>query len=191
MRSTSGSPTPLPPVIYRPFLARFFTISAASSQFSEETAVVSGVGVGDSLMAAAGRDDLGEDPRLADNAGRVAHEKEIDAAIEQWTRGQSSQEVLAALEAASVPSGPILSVQDMASDPQYQARGMFERVAVPQSVKADGQLAIPAIPPRLNRTPGATEWAGPELGAHNEEVFGGLLGLSEAEIKGLERQSII
>ena len=148
-------------------------------------------GFGDSLMAAAGRDDLGEDPRLADNAGRVAHEKEIDAAIEQWTRGQRSEEVLAALEAASVPSGPILSVQDMASDPQYEARGMFERVAVPQSVKADGQLAIPAIPPRLNRTPGATEWAGPELGAHNEEVFGGLLGLSEAEIKGLERQSII
>ena len=77
------------------------------------------------MMAAAGRDDLGEDPRLADNAGRVAHEKEIDAAIEQWTRCQSSQEVLAALEAASVPG---LTADEPAPVPQ-RGRGADDDAA--------------------------------------------------------------
>lgn len=52
------------------------------------------------LMTAAGRPELGTDPRLADNAGRVEHEPEIDAAITAWTRSLTSEQVLAALEAA-------------------------------------------------------------------------------------------
>ena len=58
-------------------------------------------------MAAIGRDDLGNDPALADNAGRVARVAEIDAAIGAWTAERSVDEVLSALDAASVPAGRI------------------------------------------------------------------------------------
>lgn len=139
------------------------------------------------LMIAAGRPDLAEDPRLARNDGRVRHEAEIDEAIEAWTRQHPFAEVLAALEKAGVPAGPIYSVEDQLRDPHFQARGLFERLPLP-----DGDtVLLPAIAPKLSETPGATEWPGPPLGAHNDEVYRGLLGLSERELDELKARGAI
>lgn len=138
------------------------------------------------LMCAVGRDDLAHDPRLANNAGRVQHEKEIDAAIAAWTRVRDSTAVLKTLDDISVPGGPIYSVADMAADPHFNARGLFEEVEV-----ADQRLKIPAIMPRLRETPGRTQWAGPELGAHTAEVLSSLLALSPAECAELRSQGVI
>jgi crotonobetainyl-CoA:carnitine CoA-transferase CaiB-like acyl-CoA transferase len=138
------------------------------------------------LMRAAGRDDLADDARLADNAGRVTHQQEVDAAIAEWTSRLPSSEVLARLEQASVPCGPIYTIEDMSRDSHYRARGMFECVEV------DGQpLEIPAIVPRLADTPGATLWPGPALGEHNEEIYGGVLGYSASELKRLADEGVI
>ena len=138
------------------------------------------------LMHAAGRDDLAGDLRLADNAGRVAHQDEVDDAIARWTCTLEADRVLAVLDDAGVPAGPIYSVADMIDDPQYNARGLFE------TVEAGGApLKIPAIVPKLDRTPGATLWPGPELGAHNREVYVGALGLDEAELRSLEEDGIV
>lgn len=138
------------------------------------------------LCETMGRPDMAADPRTTDNAGRVQHEAEIDAVIAKWCGQQDSDSVLAALETARVPSGPIYSVADMMQDPHYQARGLFEEVAVPQ-----GKLKIPAMVPKLSGTPGHTQWAGPEVGAYNQQVYGDLLGLAEAEIEQLREQGII
>jgi len=90
-------------------------------------------GNGDSIFKrlchAMGRDDLADDPRLADNAGRVEHEKELDEAIGTWTSTLTGDQLLAALDEARVPGGPIYSVVDMLEDPQYNARAMFEDVS--------------------------------------------------------------
>ncbi len=138
------------------------------------------------LMRAAGRDDLADDARLANNAGRVEHQEEVDAAISRWTATLPSAQVLAILTEASVPSGPIYSVEDMMEDPQYQARGLFETVEV------DGEpLKIPAIVPMLADTPGETLWPGPSLGAHNEEIYGELLGYSKSDIERLSADGVI
>jgi len=138
------------------------------------------------LMKRAGRRDLAEDPRLQTNAGRVENQIEIDDAIKAWTSGLKAADILAALEEAQVPAGPINSVADMFSDPQFQARGLFEEVGTPQ-----GPLKVPAILPKLSATPGRTEFAGPEVGSHNQEIFGGLLGLSEEEMADLRRRKIV
>ena len=138
------------------------------------------------LMTAIGRPELGDDPRLADNAGRVTHEAEIDTAITAWTSSLDAAEVLSQLAAVSVPSGPIYSVVDMMRDPHFQARGLF------QEVEIDGKpLKLPALVPRLSDTPGGTEWPGPAVGSHNDEIFGQLLGLSEAERDTLSQNGII
>lgn len=132
------------------------------------------------LMHAAGHPDLAEDPRMADNAGRVVHEATIDAALAQWTGSISSVEVLRILSDADVPSGPMYSVEDMLVDPQYQARGMFETVQ-----GTDGEVTIPAIMPKLGTTPGETNWAGPgEVGGSSEEVYLAA-GFSESELQAL------
>jgi crotonobetainyl-CoA:carnitine CoA-transferase CaiB-like acyl-CoA transferase len=138
------------------------------------------------LMTAIGRTDLANDPRMADNAGRVKHEKELDDAIGAWTGSLDSTEVLSVLEKAEVPAGPIYSVVDMMKDPHFNARGLFEEVMVNGS-----PLKIPAMMPFLSETPGRTEWPGPAIGQHNQEVLGGLLGYDEARLRELTEAGII
>ncbi len=138
------------------------------------------------LMTAAGRSDMANDPALATNAGRVEHEAQIDQALALWCAAHSSTHVVATLEEAKVPVGPIYSVEDMMSDPQYLYRGMFEQVEV------DGEpLKIPAIVPRLASTPGRTDWPGTEIGSHNQEVLQGILGLDDAQLAQLRREGVI
>lgn len=138
------------------------------------------------LMREAGRADLADDPRLADNAGRVTHQGEVDGAIAGWTATLPAEEVFSRLESASVPAGPIYNVRDMFEDPHYQARGMFEPVSV-----NDRELKVPAITPRLGTTPGRTDFPGPELGAHNAEVFGQLLELDQDVLDTLAAAGVI
>jgi len=138
------------------------------------------------LMTCAGRQDLADDKRMADNAGRVEHESEIDKAISKWTAEIVSSEVLETLENAAVPCGPIYSVKDMFSDPHYHARGLFESIDY-----AGGQLDVAAIHPRLSKTPGRTDSGGPELGEHTAEVLKSYLGMSDEEFSDLRSAEII
>ena len=156
---------------------------------SDDKHVIIG-GNGDSifkrLMIAIGRPDMAEDPRFEHNQGRVENEKEIDAAIEKWTREHTSDEILTTMDEVSVPAGPILSVEDMMNDEHYIARGMF------QEVEANGRtLHIPAMLPILTETPGSTEWPGPELSEHTEEVLTDLLGKDEGEITQLREDGVV
>ena len=138
------------------------------------------------LMTAIGRDDLGRDPALADNSGRVARVAEIDAAIGAWAAQRSVTEVLAALDAAAVPAGRIYSVADIAADPHYQARGMIETVRMP-----DGSaLSVPGIVPKLSRTPGSHRRNAPALGQDTDAVLGEI-GLTPAQIQALKDKGII
>lgn len=138
------------------------------------------------LMRAAGRADMADDPRFATNADRVKHEAEVDAAISAWTATLSAAEVAARMEEAVVPVGRLYDAKDIVQDPHYQARGMFEEVEV-----GGRPLKIPAMAPKLKGTPGRTDWPGPELGSHNREVFGGLLGLDAARIDQLVKEGVI
>jgi crotonobetainyl-CoA:carnitine CoA-transferase CaiB-like acyl-CoA transferase len=138
------------------------------------------------LMRAIGQPQMAEDPILANNAGRVRHEQEIDAAISAWTRSHNSQEVIGILDEISVPGGPIYSVVDMANDAHFHARALFEEV------DAEGTpLKIPAISPKLSATPGATRWAGPKVGEHTDEVLKELLRLDDAEIRRLRDAKVV
>ena len=137
------------------------------------------------LMRAAGRADMSADPRFEHNAGRVEHEREIDHAIAAWTSTMESAQVLKVLQEADVPSGPIYSVADMFEDPHFHARGLFQEVEA-----GDKALKIPTIAPLLSDTPGGTDWAGPEVGAHSQEVFREILGLSEEAIESLRRSGV-
>lgn len=139
------------------------------------------------LMTAIGRDDLANDPRLAGNPGRVTHQKLIDGAIAAWADKLTSAEVIQTMEEADVPVGAIFSIADAFEDPHYQARGMFEQVAIPNQ---DQPLAIPAILPKLTGTPGSTEWPGGEVGSHTDELLQAL-GLDAGRIAYLKEHGIV
>ena len=138
------------------------------------------------LMATIGRGDLGSDPALADNAGRVARVEEIDAAIGQWTLGLTVDEVLAALDKVSVPAGRIYTVADIAADPHYRARGMLDELRMD-----DGSLlAVPGIVPKLSRTPGGHRRNAPQVGQDTDAVLREM-GLSAAQIQALKDKGIV
>jgi formyl-CoA transferase len=139
------------------------------------------------LMQLIGRSDLAEHPEMQNNAGRVGHEAEIDQAITDWTLTKSYDEAYRELVAADVPTGPVYSIADIVKDPQYIARGMFETV----EIDPGDTVKIPAVVPKLSASPGGTEWIGPKLGEHNEEIFCGLLEMSPAEYKELVNSGII
>ncbi|QDL39158.1 CaiB/BaiF CoA transferase family protein [Rhodoferax sediminis] len=167
-------------------------VSAASEPLEAGSvgAYVLIAGNGDSifrrLMTAIGRADLGADPALADNVGRVARVQEIDAAIGAWTARHSVAEVLAVLDQAQVPAGRIYTVADIAADPHYRARGMVDEVRMD-----DGSLlALPGIVPKLSRTPGAHRRNAPALGQDTDAVLRGM-GLSNAQIQALKDQGIV
>jgi formyl-CoA transferase len=119
------------------------------------------------LMQAIGREDLAHDPALAHNAGRVARVDEIDQAIGDWAATRSVDEVLAALDAASVPAGRIYTVADIAADPHYRARGMLQEVTFPDG----GRVTVPGVVPHLSRTPGGQHRQAPALGQDTSEVL--------------------
>ena len=138
------------------------------------------------LMKVIERDDLGLNPALADNVGRVANVAEIDAAIGQWTATRSVDEVVAALDKAGIPAGRIYTVADIAADPHYQARGMLASVQI-----ADGStLAVPGIVPKLSATPGQHRRNAPTLGQDTDAVLREL-GLSAQQIQGLKDKGIV
>ena len=138
------------------------------------------------LMQAIGRADLGADPALSGNAGRVARVTEIDAAIGLWASQLSVPEVLAQLEAAAVPAGRIYTIADIATDPHYQARGMIEPV-----VMDDGStLALPGIVPKLSKTPGSHRRNAPRLGQDTDAVLAEM-GLTAEQITALRVRGII
>ncbi len=140
-------------------------------------------GNGDSVfkrfMTAIGRPDLATDSRFANNNDRVHHDEILDKIIGDWAAERNYDEVYATLDAANVPIGPIYSVADIAADPHYAARGMLQKFMSPDI----GELDIPGIVPKLSETPGETEWLGPKLGEHNQEIYGGLLGIDPAQLE--------
>ena len=138
------------------------------------------------LMIAAGHPDMASNPEMATNDGRVKNEAIIDQALAKWCLTKPSEQILDILEQNRVPSGPIYNIEDMMRDKHYIARGMFEQVEI------DGKpLRIPALVPKLSRTPGKTDWPGSEVGSHTNEILEDRLGLSKKQIELLRKDQVI
>jgi len=138
------------------------------------------------LMAVIGRDDLGNDPSLADNAGRAKRADELDRVIGEWTARHDADAIVQVLNEAQVPNGKIYSIADIARDAQFLARAMIREVRLPEGVT----LKVPGVVPRLTETPGDLEWIGPKLGEHTDEVLA-RLGYSAADISGMRARKIV
>jgi formyl-CoA transferase len=138
------------------------------------------------LMTLIGREDLAQDPALADNTGRVARVDELDAAIGAWTAQRGVEDVLRALEGAEVPSGRIYTVADIAADPHYRARGMLHEVTMD-----DGStLTVPGIVPKLSATPGGHRRNAPDIGQDTDAVLREM-GLKPDQIQTLKDRGIV
>jgi formyl-CoA transferase len=138
------------------------------------------------LMGVIGRDDLGADPGLANNAGRAARAAELDAAIGVWTATRPASEVLEVLGAARVPAGKVYTAKDIAEDPHYRARDMI----LSQSTRDGYTLEVPGVVPKLMGTPGSVRSSAPGLGDDTEGVLREI-GLTEEQIAALRSKGVV
>ncbi len=163
---------------------------APSNAYRCADGVVLIAGNGDSifkrLMQVIAREDLGNDPALANNAGRVERVKELDAAIEAWTQGRSVTDVLAALAKASVPAGRVYTAKDIVEDPHYRARDMI----LQQQTRDGHEIEVPGIVPKLMGTPGQVRSSAPKLGDDTDAVLAEL-GMSADQIDELRNKKVV
>jgi crotonobetainyl-CoA:carnitine CoA-transferase CaiB-like acyl-CoA transferase len=135
-----------------------------------------------------GQPELVQDPRFNTHSARGENAGLLDQIISEWAVQHDAQELDKLLNGAGVVCGPIYTIADIYNDPHYAARDMIVRV----KDNYFGDLAMPGVVPKLTESPGELRWTGPQtLGQHNDEVYGKLLGLSEAEIGRLAGDGII
>jgi formyl-CoA transferase len=165
-------------------------IAPSNAYRCSDGGVVLVAGNGDSifkrLMAAIGRDDLGSDPALADNAGRVRQVVEIDRAIEAWTLTRTTNEALQALREAQVPAGRAYTAKDIVEDPHYRAREMVLK----QETRDGYEVEVPGVVPKLLGTPGAIRSSAPGLGDDTDAVLGEI-GFSADHVAALRARKVV
>jgi formyl-CoA transferase len=140
------------------------------------------------LCRVIGRPELSADGRFATHWARGQHAAELDAIIGAWVGERDAAEVDRAMNENGIVCGPVYTIADIFADPQYRARGMLVEMEDPEV----GTIVTPGVVPRLSETPGAARWTGSwQLGCHNSEVYGGLLGLGDDELRALAREGVI
>jgi len=140
------------------------------------------------LAEAMGRPELGTDERYATHLARGQNQLELDELINSWTRTLTVDEVDALMIAYSIPAGRVYRAPEMLADPHFKAREAIIEV----ETERFGKLKMQGAFPKLSATPSGVRSPAPSLvGQHNEEVYGGLLGLSGAEIGALKAAGAI
>jgi CoA:oxalate CoA-transferase len=139
------------------------------------------------LLKAMGREDLRDDPRFNSPAARVNNREETDALIAGWTQTLGKMEVFAAAQRHRIPLAPVRDVGEVMHDPHMHERGFLEEIEHDEI----GRLVVPNSPLRFHGAEPTHATPSPKLGQHNDEVYGGLLGLSGAEIAELRESGAI
>lgn len=137
------------------------------------------------LMTVIGRDDLGNDPQLENNDGRVKRVAELDHAIGQWTKSVSTTQALEALDSVAVPAGRIYTIADIANDPHYKARGNIQTIEMQDGSRID----VPGVIPKLSRTPGSIKALAPDIGQNTDEILKSI-GLTNEQVTSLKERGV-
>jgi crotonobetainyl-CoA:carnitine CoA-transferase CaiB-like acyl-CoA transferase len=119
------------------------------------------------LVDVLGAPALAEDPRFRDNPARMKALPALVDALAPLFRTRTTGEWLAALDAAGVPAGPVLSIAEMLADPQTSARGMVADVRHARL----GTVRTLGLPVKLSATPGGLRRGAPVLGEHTREIL--------------------
>jgi succinyl-CoA---D-citramalate CoA-transferase len=140
------------------------------------------------LCDAMGQPDLAEDPRFSTHLARGENQQEIERIVGEWSALLDAREIYTLLNEHGVVCGPIYTIADIFDDPQFKARDMLVEHVDPDF----GSYIGPGIVPKFSATPGRLRWSATwDVGSHNEEIYCGLVGLSESELYELKREGVV
>ena len=140
------------------------------------------------LCRVIGRPELADDDRFSTHWSRGQHAEQLDEIIGEWVAERDAAEVDRVMNDSGIVCGPVYTIADIFEDPQYRARNLLVEMSDPEL----GAIVAPGVVPRLSETPGELRWTGPwQLGSHNAEIYGGLLGLTDGELRRLAEEGVI
>ncbi len=135
----------------------------------------------------ASHSEWASDARFTDLPGRIAHKKELDSLVESWTAQWTPHQVMLMLQREEIAAGAVQTAEDLYRDPHLRERGFARDVYHPQL----GCMTQVGPTVRLSETPGSVRHQAHVPGQDNEAVFGGLLGMSSANIKELVEREVL
>ncbi len=142
----------------------------------------------EALCKVMGKPELSHDPRFADCLARLHHVDDVERVVEAWTMTQDKVEAMRALQQAGVAAGPVMPHYEHFTNPQYQARGVFQEISHPEA----GTFLFQGIAGyRLSKTPGYNQRHAPLFGEHNRYLLHDVLGMTEDQVADLEKKEVI
>jgi len=139
------------------------------------------------LLRAMGRPDIIGDPRYSTKADRIARMDEVDEIVTRWSSALSTDQAFAALRSTGAICAPVRSLRDVLCDPNFRERGMVHDTDIP----GVGELPLFHSPLLFRGEERLPLRVAPELGEHNNEVYGTWLGHSPAELAELRAEGVI
>jgi CoA:oxalate CoA-transferase len=139
------------------------------------------------LATTIGRPDLVEDPRSAHGTARAANADILKPILESWMADKTRAEVVDALNAAGMPTGPVYTAKDVFADEHFRVRGMLAEVHDPEV----GPYTFARTIPHLSSCPEIPLEPSPPLGAHTREILEDLLGYTTREVEGLAADGVV
>lgn len=139
------------------------------------------------LAVAMNKENLLREPRYKENYLRKINEHDLNITIEEWTSQYTTKEVCDILDAANVPVGPILGIDELVEDPHLKSRGMLVEIDHPIL----GNVVYPGNPLKFSESNNLKFESAPLLGEHGEEILSDLLGKNEEEIERLKDKNVI
>jgi len=135
---------------------------------------------------AIGREEWIANPAYATPALRRGHRQELNRLIEAITRQTTTADLIARMNAAGIPCGPIYTVEQAFNDPQVKHLGVV------QSVRSDalGDIALLAQGVTLSRTPSTLQTPSPECGEHTDDILA-QFGYSDADIRRFREAGVV
>jgi CoA:oxalate CoA-transferase len=139
------------------------------------------------VLQAIGREDLSGEQRYATRENRTKNMEEVDSLVQAWCKEKTVEEVFAILKKFQVPCSPLPTFDQVANDPHLLSRDMIVEVDQPVS----GKVRLIGSVYKMSKTPGDRKKRIPEVGEHNKEIYGGLLGIDAQEMQKLKEESVI
>jgi crotonobetainyl-CoA:carnitine CoA-transferase CaiB-like acyl-CoA transferase len=139
------------------------------------------------LASAMGKPEMAEPQSYGKTAARLRDAAHVDGVVQAWVGTMTTDEVVTLCADQDVPCTSVNTIEGIFADPHIA----YRRNQVALHHDRLGDVFVPAVVPKLSRTPGQVDSLGPTLGSANAEILGGVLGMDEGKMKGLRAAGII